>query len=66
MRPADRFTPRALLLRTMVNVDLTSFELSTLIAALETRASEASEKYDQIDFSDYLFRRIAELREAFR
>jgi len=66
MRALDRATPRALLYRTMVSVELTSNELSILIEALESRAVQAADRSDQVDFADYLFRRVAELREAFR
>jgi hypothetical protein len=66
MRALDRATPRALLYRTMVSVELTSNELSILIEVLEARAVEAADRSDQVDFADYLFRRVAELREAFR
>ena len=66
MRATDRVTPRALLHRTMVSVELTSNELSILVAALECRALQAADRSDQVDFADYLFRRVAELREAFR
>jgi hypothetical protein len=66
MRALDRATPRALLYRTMISVTLTSNELSILIEALESRAVQASDRSDQVDFADYLFRRVAELREAFR
>jgi hypothetical protein len=41
-------------------------ELSLLIAALETRALRAAEDPDQVDFADFLFRRVAQLREAGR
>lgn len=66
MREADRSAPRALLHRMMLRVDLTPLELSTLIAALEARALRAADHSDQADFADYLFRRVAELRESFR
>jgi hypothetical protein len=66
MRALDRATPRAQLYRTMVSVELTSNELSILTEALESRAVLAADRGDQIDFADYLFRRVAELREAFR
>lgn len=66
MRATDRFAPRALLQRTMLTVELTSLELSMLIELLETRATIAAHHSEQIDFADFLFRRVAELREAFR
>jgi hypothetical protein len=61
------FAPRALLHRPPpVQVALTPHELALLIERLETRAREAAEDPDQVDFADYLFRRCAELREAGR
>jgi hypothetical protein len=66
MRATDRVTPRALLHRTMIPVELTSHELSLLVGLLEDRAVQAADRSDQVDFADYLFRRVAELREAFR
>ena len=63
---AARFAPRALLRRSLIDVGLTPLELSILIRALETRAMEAAESEDQVDFAQFLFDRVAELREAFR
>jgi hypothetical protein len=62
----DRTTPRALLNRTLITVQVTASELHTLIEALETKAAKAAEDGDQIDFADFLYRRCAELREACR
>jgi hypothetical protein len=66
LRAADRFAPRALLSRPLITIEVTSSELSMLVEALNTRACRAAEDPEQIDFADYLFRRVAELREAFR
>lgn len=66
MKSADRCTPRALLHRLMLTVELTPLELSMLIEAMEARAVAASHHSSQVDFADFLFRRVAELREAFR
>jgi hypothetical protein len=66
LRATDNVTPRALLHRTMLPVELTSHELSLLVGLLEHRAVQAAEHSDQIDFADFLFRRVAELRAAFR
>jgi hypothetical protein len=66
MQDADRFAPRALLLRPAITTELTAFELHLLIEALQVRACRAADDPDQIDFADYLFRRVAELREALR
>jgi hypothetical protein len=62
----NHFAPRALLYRTMFTVEVTSLELSILIELLETRATIAAHHSEQVDFADYLFRRVAELRDAFR
>ena len=62
----DRLAPRALLLRTMISIEVTPSELSMLIELLETRATIAANHSEQVDFADFLFRRIAELRDAFR
>jgi hypothetical protein len=65
MQVSDRFAPRALLLRTMVTVELTSSELYRLIKSLEIEAEAAIEN-GQDDYADFLLRRVAELREAGR
>jgi hypothetical protein len=49
-----------------IRIEVTPLELSLLIEALETRALRAADDADQVDFADYLFRRITELREASR
>ncbi len=54
----DRFTPRALLHRS-------PSELYRLIRSLEAEAVAAAE-IGLDDYGDYLFRRVAELREAGR
>jgi hypothetical protein len=62
-----RFAPRALLRRPPgISLELTPFELSLLIEALEDRALRAAEDPDLVDYADFLFRRVAELREAGR
>jgi hypothetical protein len=66
MDSADRFAPRALLVRPSISIAVTQSELYTLIEALESKASHAAEDANQVDFADYAFRRIAELREALR
>jgi hypothetical protein len=66
MRVPDLSAPRALLHREMITVHLTSLELSNLIELLEARACRAAQHPEQVDFADYLFWRVAELREAFR
>jgi hypothetical protein len=66
MRATDRTAPRALLHRSLITVEITPLELSVLIEVLTTRAVRAADDPDQVDFADFLFRRIAELREAFR
>lgn len=66
MRQIDRFAPRALLIRPAITVEVTPSELHVLIEALETQAARAAENGAQVDFADYLYRRVAELREAAR
>jgi hypothetical protein len=58
--------PRALLVRSSIRVEITPFELSLLIEALQARAIRGAEDPEQIDYADFLFRRVAELREAGR
>jgi hypothetical protein len=62
----DRGAPRALLRRSLISVELTSSELSLLIETLNVKGVRAAEDPEQIDFADFLFRRVAELWEAFR
>lgn len=62
----DRSAPRALLRRSLISVDVTPSELSLLIETLNAKAVRAAEAFEQVDFADFLFRRVAELREAFR
>ena len=62
----DRFAPRALLRRPLICIQVTPSELSLLIKALNAKALRAAEDPEQVDFADFLFRRVAELREAFR
>jgi hypothetical protein len=60
------FAPRSLVVRPLIRLDVTPFEHSGLVEWLEARALRAAEDPEQIDYADYLFRRIAELREAVR
>jgi hypothetical protein len=62
----DRLAPRALLVRPAITIEVTPSELCLLIEALERAASRAAEDPAQIYFADYLYRRIAELRDAAR
>jgi hypothetical protein len=62
----DRFAPRALLRRELISVPVAPSELSLLIETLTAKALRAAEDPEQVDFADFLFRRVAELREAFR
>jgi hypothetical protein len=67
MRSGERqIAPRALLRRSLITVKVTPLELSALIELLETRATVAADHSDQCDFADFLFRRIAQLREVGR
>jgi hypothetical protein len=60
------FAPRALLRQMRITVALSPLELSLLVAALERRACEAADDPDMVDFAQFLFCRVAELREAGR
>lgn len=64
----DRFAPRALLRRhrLTVHIEVTPFELSVLIEALQRRACLAADNPETIDIADHWFDRVAELREALR
>jgi hypothetical protein len=62
----DRLAPRALLRRSLISAQVTPSELSLLIETLTAKALRAAEDPEQVDFADFLFRRVAELREAFR
>jgi hypothetical protein len=57
--------PRALLARPLIPVDLTASELHRLIRCLEAEAVAAAE-VGMDDYADFLFRRVAELRETAR
>jgi hypothetical protein len=57
--------PRSLLVRSTITVELTATELHSLIQAKEAEAVQA-EAEGKVDFADFLFRRVAELREATR
>jgi hypothetical protein len=58
--------PRALLHRLTISIEVTPAELSALIEVLTAKAARAADDPQQIDFADFMFRRVAELREAFR
>jgi hypothetical protein len=57
--------PRSLLVRETIMVPLTAAELHGLIQKTEAEAVQA-EAEGKLDFADFLFRRVAELREATR
>jgi hypothetical protein len=57
--------PRSLLVRETIMVLLTASELHGLIQQKEAEAVQA-EAEGKVDFADFLFRRVAELREATR
>jgi len=68
MRPfadPDRFTPRALLVRHTIPIAVTHSELHRLIRSIEAEALDAIAD-GRDDYADFLFRRVAELREAGR
>jgi hypothetical protein len=62
----DPAAPRSLLWRSLITLAVIAFDLSLLIETLEARAAPAADDPDQIDFGDYLSRRVAELREMTR
>jgi len=65
MQASDRFTPRALLNRTMLTIEVTPSELFRLVRSLEAEAMAAIEE-GKDDYADFVLRRVAELREAGR
>jgi hypothetical protein len=62
----DAFSPRSLLVRQTVTVELSAEELHVLISALQAEAEHAAQHFDQVGYADHIFRRVAELREAAR
>lgn len=66
MRSAEQpLAPRALLVRSLIPVALTASELHRLISSLEAEAVAAADA-GLDDYADFLFRRVAELREVAR
>ena len=61
----DRTAPHALLVRSLISVELTASELHRLIRSLEVTALAAAD-IGLDDYADFVFRRVAELREAGR
>ena len=61
----DRTAPRALLVRSLIPIEITASELHRLIRSLEAEALAAAD-IGLDDYADFLFRRCAELREAGR
>ena len=60
------FSPRSLPVRQTVTVELFPDELYRLIRALEAEAERAAEFVDQVGYADFLFQRVAALRETGR
>jgi hypothetical protein len=60
------FAPHSLPTRGFITAHVTPHELHRLIRLLEVDAVRAAEDVDQIAFVDYLFQRVAALREAAR
>jgi hypothetical protein len=60
------FAPRALMRQPRIAVEVSPLELSLLITALERRACQAADDPEMVDFAQFLFSRIAELREQGR
>jgi hypothetical protein len=58
--------PRSLLLRPTITLEVTPTELHSLIEAINAKAVRAAKRPDQVDYADYLFQRVAQLREAGR
>jgi hypothetical protein len=63
MSPND---PRSLLVRPTISAELTPHELYRLIETLSADAICAAACPNQIGYADYLFQRIAQLRETCR
>ena len=66
MSSSTPFAPRALLRQMMIPIEVSPLELSVLVAALERRACRVANDPDMIDFAQFLFDRVAQLREAAR
>jgi hypothetical protein len=60
------FAPRSLATRSLVTIEVTPRELHQLIRVLEDEALKAADDVDQEGYADYLFQRVAALREAAR
>jgi hypothetical protein len=60
------FPSRSLPTHSIVTIEVTPRELHRLIRVLEDEAVKAADDVDQLDFADYLFQRVAALREAAR
>ena len=60
------FAPRSLAGRQTIAVEMSSDELHRLIRLIEAETSRAASDPDQTGYADYLFHRIAYLREAGR
>jgi hypothetical protein len=60
------FAPRAVVSRPLIRLEVTPYEHAGLVEWMEARAQRAAEDPDQIDYADYLFRHITELRELGR
>lgn len=64
MRSSDRFARCALLVCQAITVTHSASELSLLTEALEAHAVRAADDPHPCDYADYVFRRVAELRDA--
>jgi hypothetical protein len=60
------FAPRSLVVRQTITIEVSPEELYKLVCVLEAEAEHAAEYSDRIGYADYLFQRIAALREAAR
>jgi hypothetical protein len=58
--------PRAVLRRQTITLEITACELHDLIEAINAKAVRAAAFPDQVGYADYLFQRVAQLREAGR
>lgn len=58
--------PRSLLRRRTITLDVTPTELHDLIETINAKAIRAAACPEQEDFADFLFQRVAQLREAGR
>jgi hypothetical protein len=64
--PDTALPPRSVPTRDLITIGVTPHELHRFVRLLEKEAVKAADEADQIAFADFLFQRIAALREAGR